>query len=230
MTKRKLQRFDELGTFRNVVQPNLDEVFRKDHQLKGKWNDYIFKNNNPIVLELGCGKGEYTTGLAETCKDKNFIGIDIKGARMWKGAKYAHQINLMNAGFLRMRIDHITSMFAPNEVSEIWITFPDPHEKRDRAKKRLTSSIFLKIYQQFLKNDGLIHLKTDNQILYDYTLRICDRNKFKIQYCTIELYNSSLNNNWLAIKTFYESKFLVKGIPIKYLCFMLNTHINIQEP
>jgi len=229
VSKRKLERFAELGTFQNVIQPEIEEVFNKDHSIKGKWNEKLFGNINPIVLELGCGKGEYTTGMAEVCHDKNFIGIDIKGARIWKGARYAHQYNLTNCAFLRLRIDHIKSMFTQDEVSEIWLTFPDPYETPGRTKKRLTSSIFLSSYQHFLKNNGLIHLKTDNKILYDYTLKLCILNKFEILYNTDDLYNSSFENDWLKIKTHYESMFLLNGTPIKYLCFRLNRNTKIKE-
>ena len=225
-----MQRFEELGTFHNVIQPQLDEVFHKDHPLKGRWNSTVFSNNYPIVLELGCGKGEYTIGLANQCPAKNFIGLDIKGARMWKGAKYANQNQLQNVGFLRMRIDHIVSVFARNEVSEIWITFPDPHVNPGRAKKRLTSSIFLSSYQQILKHDGMIHLKTDNDRLYDYTLRMCEHNRLEIKYHTDDLYHSLRMDPSLAIQTFYESQFLDKGLTIKYICFKLNSTGSIEEP
>ncbi len=229
MSKRKLERFAELGTFLNVIQPDIEEIFNKDHYIKGKWNENLFKNNSPIVLELGCGKGEYTTGMAEVCPDKNFIGVDIKGARIWIGARYADRHNLTNSAFLRIRIDHITSLFARDEVSEIWITFPDPYETPGRSKKRLTSSVFLSSYQHFLKNNGLIHLKTDNKILYDYTLKLCILNKFEILYNTDNLYHSSFDNNWLNIKTHYETKFLLNNIPIKYLCFKLNNNVMITD-
>ncbi len=228
MVKRKLERFTELGTFKNVIQPDIEEIFNKDHFIKGNWNEKIFFNNNPIVIELGCGKGEYTTGMAEACANKNYIGIDIKGARMWKGAHYAHQLNLGNAAFLRIRIDHINSLFAADEVSEIWITFPDPFENPGRSKKRLTSPVFLSLYQRFLMNNGLIHLKTDNRILYDYTLNLCRQNKIEILFNTDDLYNSEINNDWLKIKTFYETRFLNSGIPIKYLCFRLNKNSGIH--
>ena len=229
MSKRKLERFAELGTFQNVIQPDLEDIFKKDHYIKGRWNEKLFLNTNPIVIELGCGKGEYTTGMAEASVDKNYVGIDIKGARMWKGAKYAHDARLLNAAFLRIRIDHINSLFAADEVSEIWVTFPDPYENPGRSKKRLTSSVFLSLYQDFLKNDGLIHLKTDNKILYDYTLNLCLLNKLDILFNTEDLYQSSLNNNRLQIKTHYESIFLSKGVSIKYLCFRLKKNVMIIE-
>lgn len=230
MGKNKLQRFAEMATYKHVIQPTLQEVLNKDYSLKGNWNSQFFGNNNPIVLELGCGKGEYTVGLSKRFPDKNFIGIDIKGARIWRGAKTAVEENLTNVGFLRTRIEHILSFFAPNEVSEIWITFPDPQEKRIRAKKRLTSSRFLPMYQQFLKADGIIHLKTDNQILYDYTYRLCLHNEIDIIKSTSNLYETETDVNLLSIQTFYESQYLAKGVPIKYIQFTLHGKTSFQEP
>jgi tRNA (guanine-N7-)-methyltransferase len=228
--KNKLQRFAEMATYSNVIQPTLEEVLNKDFILKGKWNDRFFKNANPIVLELGCGKGEYTIGLAQRFQDRNFIGIDIKGARIWRGAKTAIEQNITNAGFIRTRIEHILSFFAAGEISEIWITFPDPQEKRIRAKKRLTSSRFLPLYQQFLHPNGIIHLKTDNQILYDYTYRLCLHNKIDICKATGNLYETETDMNLLSIQTFYESQYLAKGTPIKYINFTLHGKTSFEEP
>jgi tRNA (guanine-N7-)-methyltransferase len=228
--KNKLQRFAEMATYKHVIQPTLQEVLNKDYSLKGNWNSQFFGNNNPIVLELGCGKGEYTVGLSKRFPEKNFIGIDIKGARIWRGAKTAVEENLTNVGFLRTRIEHILSFFAPNEISEIWITFPDPQEKRIRAKKRLTSSRFLPMYQQFLKPDGIIHLKTDNHILYDYTYRLCLHNEIDIIKSTSNLYETETDVNLLSIQTFYESQYLAKGVPIKYIQFTLHGKTSFQEP
>jgi len=231
VAKHKLERFAQMATFENVVQPKLDEVLNKDYRLKGHWNESFFKNNNPIVLELGCGKGEYTVGLAQRYPDKNFIGIDIKGARMWRGALTCYQNGIKNAGFLRTRIEHITSFFAPGEVSEIWITFPDPQEKRTRAKKRLTSSRFLAMYKKFLATSGFIHLKTDNSLLYNYSCQLCLHNKLDVKISTNDLYNSGIDNEaLLSIKTFYESQFLAQGISIKYLKFTLEGHETFLEP
>lgn len=230
MGKNKLQRFAEMATYKHVIQPSLQEVLNKDYSLKGNWNSQFFGNNNPIVLELGCGKGEYTVGLSKRFPNKNFIGIDIKGARIWRGAKTAVEENLTNVGFLRTRIEHILSFFAPEEVSEIWITFPDPQEKRIRAKKRLTSSRFLPMYQKFLKPDGIIHLKTDNHILYDYTYRLCLHNEIDIIKSTSNLYETENDENLLSIQTFYESQYLAKGVPIKYIQFTLNGKTSYQEP
>lgn len=231
MAKHKLERFAQMATFENVVQPKLEEVLNKDYSLKGKWKSTFFKNNNPIVLELGCGKGEYTVGLAQRYPDKNFIGVDIKGARMWRGASFSIQNGIKNAGFLRTRIEHITSFFLPGEVSEIWITFPDPQEKRIRAKKRLTSSKFLAMYLKFLEPSGFIHLKTDNTLLYEYTCRLCLHNQLDVSMSTNDLYNSGMEDEaLLSIKTFYESQFLAQGISIKYLKFKLDGHETFLEP
>jgi tRNA (guanine-N7-)-methyltransferase len=228
--KNKLQRFAEMATYANVIQPSLEEILNKDYILKGNWNQQFFKNTNPIVLELGCGKGEYTIGLAQRFPDKNFIGIDIKGARIWRGAKTAIEKNLANAGFLRTRIEHILSFFAPGEISEIWITFPDPQEKRIRTKKRLTSSRFLPMYNKFLQPNGIIHLKTDNQILYDYTCRMCLHNQININKSTSDLYQTETDINLLSIQTFYESQYLDRGIPIKYINFTLHGKTSFEEP
>lgn len=231
MAKHKLERFAQMATFKNVVQPRLEEVLNKDYKLKGNWKTSFFGNNNPIVLELGCGKGEYTVGLAQRYPDKNFIGVDIKGARMWRGALTCIQNDIKNAGFLRTRIEHIASFFAPGEVSEIWITFPDPQEKRVRAKKRLTSSKFLALYKKFLEPSGIIHLKTDNSLLYEYTCQLCLHNELDVKISTNNLYNSGIDDEaLLSIQTFYESQFLAKGIPIKYLKYTIEGHETFLEP
>jgi len=228
--KNKLERFAEMATFTNVVQPSLDEIKDKDYPLKGNWSTDFFKNNKPIVLELGCGKGEYTLGLAKKYPEKNFLGIDIKGARIWGGAKQAKKDSLTNVGFLRTRIEFISAFFKKDEVSEIWITFPDPQEKRSRAKKRLTSSKFLPNYLKFIKPGGIIHLKTDNSLLYDYTNRLAVLNEFVILLNTNDLYNSGQTDDILEIKTFYESQYLSMGVPIKYIRFTI-PHLNpIIEP
>ena len=169
MGKDKLRRFRENLTFECFVQPEFDEVFHRDHPLKGNWNRDFFRNDNPIVLELGCGKGEYTVALAQRDPQRNYIGIDIKGARMWRGAKTATDRRMHNVGFLRTRIEFIDALFAENEVSEIWITFPDPQLKTRRAKKRLTSPLYLACYARLLRPDGWINLKTDSKHLYAYT-------------------------------------------------------------
>ena len=175
MGKDKLKKFAENKTFRCLVQPEFDEIFGKDHPLKGRWHADFFRNDRPIVLELGCGKGEYTVALAVDDPARNYIGVDIKGARMWRGAKTATEQGMDNVGFLRTRIEFITSFFAPGEVSELWITFPDPQLKTRRAKKRLTAPPFLACYAQLLAPGGWINLKTDSQHLYRYTGEVIRR-------------------------------------------------------
>ena len=228
MTKKKLQRFAEMETFSHVIQPEFDAVFRKDFYLKGNWNKVQFHNEQLLILELGCGKGEYTVGLARNCPDLNFIGVDIKGSRMWRGARTAEQEGLTNVRFLRTHIELIDSFFGENEVGEIWITFPDPQLKKKR--KRLTSSRFLEKYSRFLRNNGLVHLKTDNEVLYRYTLDLAILNNFRILHQTDDLYNSGLNGNITQIQTYYERQFLARGMRINYLCFELPHEKEILEP
>ncbi len=227
MTKGKLEKFQEMENFSNVLQPRFNDVFSKDYPLKGKWNKSYFHNDNPVILELGCGKGEYTVELAEKFKEKNFIGIDIKGARIWKGAKQALENNISNAVFLRTRIELINSFFNTEEVNEIWLIFPDPQPKK--KKKRLTSSRFLNSYKMILKKNGLVHLKTDSELLYNYTLEILKHNNLEIDYFTNDLYNSNLVNDILSIKTYYENQFLEQGSNIYYLRFKLNNKSIIEE-
>ena len=228
--KNKLKKFSEMAAFPNVVQAGFDEVYQKSHYLKGKWAIDFFKNNNPIVLELGCGKGEYTVGLARKFTGKNFLGIDIKGARMWKGASDALDGNLKNAGFLRTRIEMIQSFFAPGEVSEIWITFPDPQIKRLRAKKRLTSAGFLNLYGKFLKHGGVIHLKTDSEHLYEFTRSVIKINNLPCIEDTSDLYKTGIADDILSIKTHYEALFTDKGFTIKYLKFTLLEDVVLVNP
>ncbi len=225
--KRKLERFAEMNTFPHVIQPAFDEVFRKEHPLKGQWKNLFFKNNNPITLELGCGKGEYTVGMARLFPQRNYIGIDIKGARIWKGAKTSFIENIPNIGFLRTRIEFINSFFAQGEVDEIWLTFPDP--QKEKKRKRLTSGRFLNLYRQFLKDDGTIHLKTDNDLLFRYTLDLLKYNQLEIIEYTDNLYASEIINPVLSIKTFYEQQFLDMNLTIKYLCFKLPYDKIIEE-
>lgn len=205
--------------FDQVLQPGFKEVFNSDYPLKGQWAGSFFRNDQPVVLELGCGKGEYTVGLARKFPEKNFIGIDIKGARMWKGARIVKEEGLPNAGFLRTRIEFAASFFGPEEVAEIWITFPDPQLKKRRNKKRLTSARFLNTYLGFLKPGGLIHLKTDNEPLYNYTLDLIKRHGIGPLKATPDLYGSGMADEILSIRTFYESQFLSEGLRIHYLCF-----------
>jgi tRNA (guanine-N7-)-methyltransferase len=226
--KDKLRKFKENKTFTSLYQPLFDEVFEKNHRLKGKWNTDVFKNNNPIILELGCGKGEYTIALSQKFPDKNFVGIDIKGARLWKGAKFAHENNLTNVAFIRTRIDFITSLFDENEISEIWITFADPQLKCDR--KRLTGTMFLNRYKTFLNPNGIIHLKTDSRFLHEYTLELAKQNSLKIIEANNDIYGSNRADDILSIKTFYELQFLKQGLAITYLAFCPNSATALKEP
>jgi tRNA (guanine-N7-)-methyltransferase len=241
--KNKLARWSELGTFRNVFQPEIGAVAGKDHPVKGTWHNEVFRNQNPIILELGCGKGEYTVGLATRFPSNNYAGIDIKGARMWRGAKTASEQNLQNVAFLRTRIEFINSFFREDEVDEIWITFPDPHPGPGNSNKRLTSQQFLKRYLSFLKNNGIIHLKTDNLELYTFTESVIRKNNLELLFATNDLYTGnpetikmpsddnfinnhseraiSLFENILSIKTHYEKQFLLKGMKINFLSFRL---------
>ena len=219
MAKNKLRRFADMVAYPNVIAPKFEEIFRADFRLKGRWTKEVFGNSYPLVLELGCGKGEYTVALARKYPQKNFIGVDIKGARMWVGATDALQNNLTNVAFLRMRIELINSCFAPGELSEIWITFPDPQLKKKRENKRLTSPRFLQSYRKIMQADGIIHLKTDNQCLFEYTCDIVKSNDFRVLERTDDLYQSGLTDDILSVQTYYEKKFMDKGFSIKYLRF-----------
>ena len=225
MPKNKLQRFAELRTFENVHEFLWTER-KTDFKLKGKWNSEYFKNENPIVLELGCGKGEYSNGLAEKYPEKNFIGLDIKGARIWRGSKNAQEKKLYNVAFLRTQIEFIESCFSKDEVSEIWITFPDPQPNKE--KKRLTHSIFLDRYKNVLKPNGVVHLKTDSAELYEFTLEVLTENKITKICSTPDLYSESsplsFGEGWgeaTELKTHYEKLFTAKGKKITYLKFRL---------
>lgn len=231
MGKNKLARFEEMNNFEHVVQPTMDEVFNKKYTLAGKWANEFFNNNAPIVLELGCGKGEYTVNLARQYPDKNFIGIDIKGARMWRGALTSKEEQLRNVGFLRTRIELIESFFMPNEISEIWITFPDPQLKKRRAKKRLTSAKFLNSYKTFLKDEGIIHLKTDSDFLHEYTQNVVNFNNLPLLYQHNDIYNAEdIDPLLTTIQTHYESLFRKEGQNITYIKFKLNQNQHLEEP
>ena len=221
MGKDKLRKFAENETCACFVQPDFDAVFRCDHPLKGNWRKDFFHNDRPIILELGCGKGEYTVGLAERNPENNYIGIDIKGARMWRGAKTATQRSMQNVGFLRTRIEFIESLFAEGEVDEIWITFPDPQLKTNRAKKRLTSPLFLERYARLLAADGKINLKTDSKHLHAYTKAVAEHYALPIEVANDDIYGSGYADETLSVKTAYESRFLEMGLPITYLRFGL---------
>ena len=207
-----------METFEKVFQPAID-FHSPDHELKGNWNENVFENNHPIVLELGCGKGEYTTGLAQRYPGKNFIGVDIKGARMWRGAKTSVENKITNVAFLRIRIELIEKFFSANEISEIWLTFPDPQPRESKENRRLTSPHFLKKYRNMLLPKGLLHLKTDSSELFNYTLGILKNEKGKLLFSSTDLYNSDVTNIDLKIQTTYEKKFLSEGKKICYLCF-----------
>jgi tRNA (guanine-N7-)-methyltransferase len=226
--KNKYLRFRENETFTLLYQPAFEEIFRRDFKFKGVWREQVFHNNNPIVLELGCGKGEYTVTLALHAAEKNFIGVDVKGARLWRGAKTATEKQLQNVAFIRTRIDFIESFFAPHEIDEIWITFPDPQPKA--ARKRLTSPLFLTRYRKFLKPGGHIHLKTDSRLLHDYTKALAMHNHLKVWESSTDIYELGFADNVLSIKTHYEQLFLKKGIPITYLEFGIDGDDMIQEP
>jgi tRNA (guanine-N7-)-methyltransferase len=220
MAKQKLKRFAEVATFSNTFQHMPTSPVLKDFKLKGSWRQEHFNNNNPIVLELGCGRGEYTVGLAEKFTEKNFIGIDIKGARIWKGAKDALAKGLTNAVFLRARVDRIDKLFNVKEIDEIWITFPDPQLQKPKEHKRLTSPDFIGLYREILKDGGIIHLKTDNKPFFDYTLEVVEKLKLELVFSTSGLYENSHQFDFpeglLSIRTFYENLFMGKGFPICY--------------
>jgi tRNA (guanine-N7-)-methyltransferase len=213
--KDKLKRFAEVNTFANVIQLEAGKPFR------AQWAASFFKNDNPVILELACGKGEYTVNLARLFPEKNFIGIDYKGNRIWRGAKTALEDGVTNVGFLRIQIESILDYFAENEVDEIWITFPDPQPQVSREKKRLTSPLFLNKYKSILKPDGIIHLKTDNDGFYAYTLGKVIETELPLFIQTTDLYNSEHADEVLSIKTYYEKKYLQHKKNINYLKFSL---------
>ena len=251
MGKNKLARWAELETFGNVIQAGAGHESGEDHPLKGKWRDKIFGNNNPVVLELACGKGEYTLGLATIFPEKNYIGIDIKGARMWRGAKTASEKGLKNTAILRTRIEFINSFFTKDEVDEIWIVFPDPHNRKRNSNKRLTSPWFLNKYRLLMKDGGLIHLKTDNQELFRYTEKLVKNNGLEILRSTDDMYvgnpdvsvpffsflpgigvygtDEMIPERIFSLRTHYEKMFLDKGLKICYLAFKLNKNTIVKD-
>ncbi len=219
-SKNKLKRFKENETFSNLIQPSRESVFNNKFKLRGNWNLTYFKNNNPIVLELGCGKGEYTLYLSELNPEINYIGIDIKGARIWRGAKTAFEKGLNNVAFLRTQIELLTKLFSDNEVNEIWITFPDPQIKFKRTKHRLTNPEFLNMYKKILKSNGLINVKTDSEFLYGYTLGIIQGLECKVIYSHDDIYNNPKSpSEATKIQTFYERTFLNHGKKISFIKF-----------
>ena len=219
----KLEKFAEFDTFKNCTYLPFEKI-KEGHPFSGKWKQEFFENENPIVLELGCGKGEYTVGLAKNNPNKNYIGVDIKGNRIWAGAKFATENKMLNVAFVRTRIDFIEYCFAENEVDEIWITFPDPQPQKTRARQRLTNPMFLNRYKKLLKKGGLVHLKTDSTSFYEYTLEVIAENKLELLFSTNDLYlnNPSGNQELTNIQTYYEQLFSAKGEKIKYCCFKLN--------
>ena len=223
----KLRKFAENETFSCLLQPSAQELLAdgyfnlRDHAVKGHWAER-FGNDNPIVLELGCGKGEYTVALAERDPNRNYIGVDIKGARLWKGAKYATEHALSNVAFLRTRVEFISAFFAPGEVSEVWLTFSDPQYRSENS--RLCSPLFLERYRGFLRPGGIVHLKTDSRFLHEYARAVCAANGLQVLACTNDLYASkdSIQPVVREVKTFYENLFLQQGYPITYLSFVID--------
>lgn len=229
MGKNKLAKFAEMETYPHVFQYPWARISQEPFPLKGQWREQFFRNNHPIVLELGCGRGEYAVGLASRFPEKNFIGIDIKGARMWAGAKESHERGLENVAFLRTEIELLTHFFAKGEVDEIWITFADPQMKK--VTKRLTSTHFMARYAEFLKAGGTIHLKTDSPFLYTYTKAMVELNGFLIIEATEDLYARGSASETLDIKTYYERQWIARGLTIKYLRFELRqTGSELVEP
>lgn len=228
MAKGKLQKFADMRRYPNVVEHPYSVVDDVEFALKGCWGRDFFKNDNPIVLELGCGRGEYTVALARRCPDKNFIGVDIKGARMWSGATEAIADGLHNVAFLRTNIEIIDRLFAAGEVSEIWLTFPDPQMKK--ATKRLTSSLFLQRYRNILSSDAVVHLKTDSNFLFTYTKYITKVNNLQVLQCIDNVHAQETPDEILSIRTYYESQWIERGIDIKYISFRLSQCNVFNEP
>ncbi len=220
MGKNKLARFEENTTFPNLFQVSYEFLQQNEFPLRGKWHSDFFRNDNPIVLELGCGKGEYTVNLAKKYPNKNFIGVDIKGARLWRGCKTSNEDNMSNVAFVRTRIQQIELIFGPGEVSEIWVTFPDPQPKK--PNKRLTSERFLSYYKKILRPDSLVHLKTDSYELHDYTLNeVIPQGGYTVKFATDDLYASDFQDDVREVHTFYEDMFLKEGKKITYIQFVI---------
>lgn len=222
-SKNKLKRFRENETFNNVFQPTRADLVEASYHLKGQWREKVFKNENPLVLELGCGKGEYTVGLAQRYPDKNFVGIDIKGARFWRGAKTAIEDNIPNAAFMRTQIELIEYAFAKHEVNEIWITFPDPQIKYKRTKHRLTNADFLNKYKTILKPEGTVNLKTDSEFMHGYTLGLLHGAGHEVLYANHDVYHQEGSPDEVTgIQTFYENQYLEHNKPITYIKFKIH--------
>ena len=223
--KNKLEKFAENKTFGNLFEYSYERIISEGFPLQGKWHTCFFHNDNPIVLELGCGKGEYTVGLARVHRDINYIGVDIKGARIWRGLKQSNEEGLRNVAFLRARIDQIEHFFGLNEVSEIWVTFPDPHpgEGERNARHRLTSPEFLDRYRKIVCKEGVLNLKTDSPIMYEFTLHdVVEKQGLPLLYATDDLYANTDDLEVKTIRTFYEQMWLDQGLTIKYIRFRIN--------
>lgn len=232
MGKGKLAKFAEMETFKNVFQYPFSVISDVPFDMKGYWREQYFHNDNPIVLELGCGRGEYTVGLARLFPNVNFIGVDIKGARMWTGAKAAIAEGLSNVAFLRTSIEIIDRFFGPDEVQEIWLTFSDPQMKNPR--KRLTSTFFMERYQHFLTDGGLVHLKTDSNFLFTYTRYMVEHNQLPVDFITEDLYHDTpealAGSPLLTIQTYYEGMWMERGLNIRYMRFHLPHNGTLTEP
>ncbi|MFK7049538.1 tRNA (guanine-N(7)-)-methyltransferase [Flavobacterium columnare] len=221
-SKNKLKRFKENETFDNVIQPTRDEVVNGAFPYKGKWRSTFFKNDNPIIVELGCGKGEYTIGLASRNPNINYIGIDVKGARFWRGAKTAVENDMNNTAFVRTQIELIEDIFDAHEIDEIWITFPDPQIKYKRTKHRMTNSEFLKMYKRILKPEGIVNLKTDSEFMHGYTLGLLHGEGHEVLYANHNVYkNEGAPSEVLEIQTFYEQQYLEINKAITYIRFRI---------
>ncbi len=231
MSKGKLQKFADMARYENVFQYPYSVMEHVPFDMQGKWGETYFKNDNPIILELGCGKGEYTVGLARIFPNINFIGVDIKGARMWKGATEALSEKLTNVAFLRTNIEIIDRFFSEDEVQEIWLTFSDPQMKN--VRKRLTSTFFLERYRRFLVDGGVIHVKTDSNFLFTYTRYMVEHNSLPMLFCTDDLYHTSglddATRQILSMQTYYESQWIERGLNIKYMKFLLPKNCNLEE-
>ncbi|MCF0159646.1 MAG: tRNA (guanosine(46)-N7)-methyltransferase TrmB [Bacteroidaceae bacterium] len=235
MGKNKLSKFADMAGYSHVFEYPYHAMEQVPFEMKGHWCERFFCNDHPIVLELGCGRGEYTVGLARLFPDKNFIGVDIKGARMWSGATEAKNEGLKNVAFLRTNIELIDRFFDTDEVDEIWLTFSDPQMKK--ATKRLTSTYFMERYRRFLVDGGLIHLKTDSNFLFTYTRCMVEANRLPMQFCTEDLYHSTLAENpdsqesrILGIQTYYEQQWMARGLNIRYMRFQLPRTVALAEP